>query len=228
MVNRLETNFSSENEPERYVIPDEVQKWVDEYVAREKARDLGYDVWKALHQEFQKRSEENPEYQLAYLRYQYPDPDDPGGGMWQIENGLLREQRWKQKQAEIEKAEHTPVDPSLNILTNYEGTLEAMAKIEGQYWKEGQKSTGSGYTLADALKSMQKFTDREPDHIFEFYGDGGINRWFLRGDGSVELSAQHASEEDIVKAKLLGFKMAATCEFDPKVFTSYGLISFDL
>ena len=44
-------------------------------------------------------------------------------------------------------------------------------------------------------------------HIFEIYGDGGYNRYWVRPDGKVEFSKMHALRfTGIEKAEKLGFK----------------------
>ncbi len=101
------------------------------------------------------------------------------------------------------------VNPNFNILTHYDEVLEAMATIEGERWKELQlhPTDDRKFTLSQALIFIKKL-DPDSRSTFTVYGSGGINRWYIRADGSVEFSAPHAyKEKDITNAKLLGFKI---------------------
>ena len=101
------------------------------------------------------------------------------------------------------------VNSNFNILTHYDEVLEAMATIEGERWKVLQlnPSDDKKFTLSKALNFVKKL-DPDSRSTFTVYGSGGINRWYIRADGSVEFSAPHAyKEKDITNAKLLGFKI---------------------
>jgi len=101
------------------------------------------------------------------------------------------------------------VNPDLNILTHYDQVLEAMASIEGSRWKELQLNPTDDrkFTLSQALNFVKK-VGADSGSTFTVYGGGGINRWYIRADGSVEFSARHAyKEKDITNAKVLGFKI---------------------
>jgi hypothetical protein len=118
------------------------------------------------------------------------------------------------EEIQIEKQEK----PTMNLLTNFDDTLQAMAEIEGYDWlvkelrlieKKKNNNNGDYYQcLAGALEYLKKIredieeeTDPEEkkysldnfkDKIFVVYGSGGWNRWFVNGFGEVKYSKYHA------------------------------------
>lgn len=208
------------DEPEKYIIPEEIQQWVDDFIVRQNKDDLPMEQFLANREEFDKLSKENPEYLLASLRRSNPD----SGDIYKLENDLIYEKRDRQDKADAEQAEKTPVNPENNILTHYEDTLNRMAVIEGQGWKQGQEECGED--KRDSLKAALAFVKKELIFTKKYgkssgdimvNGSGGWNRWKVNADGSVEFSEHHATscndgripskERTIVKAKLLGFKV---------------------
>ena len=101
-----------------------------------------------------------------------------------------------------------------NLFTNFEETIKAIAKIEGQAWLEIQENKKLEQTIKKALLDRDKNIeiDEEKNPVaYEIYGRGGDNRWFVKKDGTVELSKLHVTGIDrkdvIKKAQELGFDM---------------------
>lgn len=118
---------------------------------------------------------------------------------------------------ELEKMKNNPVVQNenrekiseRNLLTNYEETVDAIAEIEGQSWKEGQNRDGK--TTLSALKKLQSLVP-DPDRdlgmdVFTIYGMGGFNRYFVYPDGRIAFSDYQARRGDSDKARALGFKV---------------------
>ena len=105
--------------------------------------------------------------------------------------------------------------PTYNLLTNLEATLDAMAEVEGSAaWKERiQHSAADGEgTLKGALRSLREFVpeaiaDEQENALYSIYGIGGSNRWMIMLDGEVQFSQFHASREKTRKAREMGFKI---------------------
>jgi len=109
--------------------------------------------------------------------------------------------------------------PFCNLLTSYKETMDAMAEIEGEAWLRLQSNESSTYSAAWALKFVHEarsMNDIEADSqishddnvvVVKIYGNSGINRWYVKIDGSVEFSAFHADQDVIEKVKKLGFKI---------------------
>lgn len=125
----------------------------------------------------------------------------------------------------------------MNLLSNYDNTLLAMADIEGESWLNKQLSSteDSPFTVLQILKhlrvrveeieenkkDLEIETDPEEIAFLEkniktwtneivgdaIYGKDGINRWFVRGNGEVVFSKMHSSPEDCKKAEELGFEI---------------------
>lgn len=92
----------------------------------------------------------------------------------------------------------------------------AMIHIEGAKWaleNEAQMGNHAVLTAHRNWKRAQERSERRNDPwiLKDFgaviYGYGGHNRYFLRGNGTVEFSARHSSAKDVVKARELGFKV---------------------
>lgn len=87
----------------------------------------------------------------------------------------------------------------MNLLTHREAVIEAIAKIEGEYWVETEKENGR-YSVDGALAEAQ----REPYGEGCIYGYGGTHRYFVRNDGSVYYSEGHG-RTSLEQARKLGF-----------------------
>ena len=105
--------------------------------------------------------------------------------------------------------------PTYNLLTNLEATLEAMAEVEGSaVWKEQlQRSAADGEgTLKSALRSLKEFgsetsTDEQASALCSIHGIAGYTRWMVMLDGEVQFSQFHASREKTREAREMGFKI---------------------
>ncbi|MDD5050950.1 MAG: hypothetical protein PHV93_04430 [Candidatus Pacebacteria bacterium] len=116
------------------------------------------------------------------------------------------------------EAKEVPV--GMNLLTNFDATLDAMGQIEGEAWYNFQKARLNGdfsgeFDVASALNALReeqrkslginqnrplesaeeiKWQGMSPDRPHwkrTIYGDGGWHRYFLRSDGSVHFSRSH-------------------------------------
>ncbi len=95
-----------------------------------------------------------------------------------------------------------------NLITNFDETLEAMAKLEGDHWLE-RVLEGKNETFNDAIEALKEgpgMFDEPDDTVTSIYGDGGWNRYIVFFNGNVEYSKRHgpAQADD---ARVLGFKM---------------------
>lgn len=124
--------------------------------------------------------------------------------------------------------------PKMNLLTNFDNTLQAMGEIEGYGWmlreieeQEAFKKTGktTQQSIAGAMefldnvrKRIEEETDAEekkylqeslPHHNYVVYGAGGWNRWFVDWQGNVYFSKYHAvqvnTEKVFQKVRAFGF-----------------------
>jgi len=124
----------------------------------------------------------------------------------------------------------------MNLLTNFDDTLQAMGEIEGYRWLKEQiddweaaKKTGKMTELYVSgvlkfLDQMKKKIEEEKDeeekkylqeHLQDYgcviYGDGGWNRWFVDGKGNVRFSKYNATalnkEKLLEKVQALGFEI---------------------
>jgi hypothetical protein len=98
--------------------------------------------------------------------------------------------------------------PERNLKDEPMLTVEAMAAVEGPAWMAEQEAMENG-AVADGVwqtglsYALERVT---AGRTAEIYGRGGINRWFVEGDGSVSFSESHAeSPEHVQKARELGF-----------------------
>jgi len=101
-------------------------------------------------------------------------------------------------------------NPPRNLRTHFQETMEAMAEIEGKAWLKTQE-TATELGVCGAREYLEEADDESSPYTI--YGDGGVNRWVVRPDGTVELSRHNATRGglddagDIQKAKNLGFKI---------------------
>jgi hypothetical protein len=91
---------------------------------------------------------------------------------------------------------------NINLLSNKEETMFALGVMEGDHIlkKSGDNS------IVGAIEWLAN----NPDGYYVVYGDGGVNRYFVRANGDVEFSKSHAmypSKQTIKKANDLGFKI---------------------
>lgn len=111
-----------------------------------------------------------------------------------------------EKEFKIESREQ----PERNLLNSYEATVEAMAEIEGDAWKNWQEQ-GGGYTTKGAVEWLKKLgpsdeSEENSNAVYTVYGAGGANRWPILRDGTVCFSFHHG-QQDVSKAEALGFKI---------------------
>ena len=124
----------------------------------------------------------------------------------------------------------------MNLITNYDDTLLAMAELEGPGWLEGALRDTDEQSVNFALKQIERvnreiaeytkdleteiypeevaFLKREIKHLQEstvsnvtIYGAGGDHRYFVKADGEVVYSAGHSTRADVQNAKDLGFSL---------------------
>lgn len=124
----------------------------------------------------------------------------------------------------------------MNLLTNYDDTLLAMAELEGEGWLETQlnasksdwltvpcaidKIRESQETIEEDRKALAVATDPKEINYLEsmledaeeflageIYGSGGGHRYFVRVTGEVVFSEMHGLDSCARKAKALGFVM---------------------
>jgi hypothetical protein len=104
-----------------------------------------------------------------------------------------------------------------NLLTNFDDTVEAMTQVEGESWiniDKRKRDTGKdlGNTVFGAVEKFHKMAipGDNSGFVYDIYGSGGVSRWMVRADGSVEFSAHHDQvepREKTQKARALGFKI---------------------
>ena len=116
------------------------------------------------------------------------------------------------KELKLEGKENYP----FNLLTNTEETIRALTDIEGDAWLSMQKlSVKRGdmeYTFQGALDKLAK-TEQEKEElkdkvIYTIYGNGGVTRWFVMGNGDIRFSEFHDPlKNKIEKVRAMGFKV---------------------
>lgn len=99
-----------------------------------------------------------------------------------------------------------------NLLTNYEMTLAAMAEVEGGFWlRDDQKGIQKELSTRGAIEYFEKLKKsgahpEDTDVIYTIYGNGGVSRWKLMGNGEVWFSEFH-HQDKAKKAEERGFKI---------------------
>jgi hypothetical protein len=101
----------------------------------------------------------------------------------------------------------------LNVLTDPDDTLLAMAELEGDSWLWSQlydsdRSEVRFYRALAWLRKVLADADGEDrsDVFAVVYGDGGINRYYLYGNATIVFSRGHAmSHRAAERAAQLGF-----------------------
>ena len=86
----------------------------------------------------------------------------------------------------------------LNLLSNFESTVELIKKIEGEAWYRN--------TIKDVNAIVERLKKLEPKPgpnvvVGSFYGDGGVTRWMIMGNGKVKFSASHDTVGEKIKTK---------------------------
>jgi len=116
------------------------------------------------------------------------------------------------EKAEINLESKEKVYP-FNLLTNYEETLKAIAEVEGGSWlridqegKNKENSTRDAVEHAKELLEIEKANLEPTAVIYDIYGNGGVSRWKLMGNGEVWFSEFHDLDK-AKKAEERGFKI---------------------
>ncbi len=103
-----------------------------------------------------------------------------------------------------------------NLRTNFSATKEAMAYVErggwlhsedriAEHWEES--SAGEREHSLEGVRRWLGRVDPAEDVRRTVYGDGGINRWYVRADGSTWFSRSHASPSGLLRAQEKGFQI---------------------
>jgi hypothetical protein len=103
----------------------------------------------------------------------------------------------------------------LNLLQNLEEVKAAFELMEGRIALENNSEYGfMGVLERFQLVYFLNYRRTCKGKCFGFsaviYGDGGMNRYFVKDDGNIYFSSHHAAwpkEETIEKAKSLGFEV---------------------
>ena len=116
-------------------------------------------------------------------------------------SGVMREAR------EVDH-EHPP----RNLLLHPDETRDAMAEIEGERWLEDQQQSVGQNMLTNTLEGALRWlrggeNDSGGSMGYIVYGSGGVNRWFVRPDGTVRFSMRHG-EKKAEDAAAAGFEIA--------------------
>lgn len=197
-------------EPAAYIMPGEVEEWFTAYKTHGDELDANkYEMekedWIQKRDQMEAEYEEKikiPEYELFHL-IQKEDalhPDDKGRYEYQIEKLQRRLLEAQREQWWTDNADNIP---ARNMRTHFEQTATAMADIEGLGWANNQLKEHE--SLSGALRYFEKHKEHERLSPYQIYGNGGINRWFVKGDGTVTFSEGHALEDTVEKVKRRGF-----------------------
>lgn len=111
----------------------------------------------------------------------------------------MSEKRSKNIGGELEPRRELENTYKMNLLTNREAVIAAIAQIEGAVWAEIERENGQ-YSVDGALAEARKEKYGEGC----IYGYGGTHRYFVRNDGSVYFSEGHGSKT-VARAHELGF-----------------------
>lgn len=109
----------------------------------------------------------------------------------------------------------------MSIFIHDEDIVDYFAAVEGDAYTDDPYSCFYGpHGLDVGRKKLREFDESREARIQEdgytpeeldkkgvhiIYGLGGINRYAVRGDGRVEFSSRHASEEAVERAISAGF-----------------------
>lgn len=95
-----------------------------------------------------------------------------------------------------------------NLLSNPMDTIRAMAEVEGPAWFATQDDVNRGVSSeGEYANSLSNALERlEAKRSSTVFGHGGLNRWFIKADGTVYFSESHAASlGHLRKAQELGF-----------------------
>jgi len=123
------------------------------------------------------------------------------------------------KEAHVGDLRDVAKDTKMNLLTNFEGTILAIAQMEGK----GDKVSEDGWRrvaeneIKEALEALQEakedieggFLDKDEASttgVGLIHGAGDVHKYGVSAGGEVRFSAHHADEEAIAKAKKIGFE----------------------
>lgn len=163
-----------------YEIAPEVGEWFAEYDNRyEKAREQAKsrEEWRNLHTELQTEYDtklKQKEYLLFALRKK-GEGDELEARI--LQNRMLDEadrKWWKEHKDEIHPR---------NLSSHFHETATVMADIEGLGWAGSQSR--ENFSLLGALQYLEKYKQDPNATMYEIYGDGGFNRWFVNAKGEV-------------------------------------------
>lgn len=96
---------------------------------------------------------------------------------------------------------------TINLLTDEAGAIRALADMEGEPWLSRQLAEWFD-SLVGLKHAIAWLAGRPRNQTHEIYGNGGMNRYFVRSDGEVCFSRMHAcypGRKTIAKAEALGF-----------------------
>lgn len=97
-----------------------------------------------------------------------------------------------------------------NLRTDFESTKEAMAYVERGGWLYSEKriagdwdhaSEGERHGSLEGVRRWLESVDPSAEVRRTVYGDGGIDRWYVRADGSVSFSRFHSSPPTLQRAQ---------------------------
>jgi len=98
---------------------------------------------------------------------------------------------------------------SINLLTDADRAIEALAEVEGEDWTLwSMDQEQSSVSIAAAFRWLWDLPDDGDldSALFTIYGPGGIHRYFVNADGEVFYGLMYgpSSREE---ARLAGFEM---------------------
>ena len=132
--------------------------------------------------------------------------------------------------------EDPDVPNRMNLLTNYDDTMLAMAELEGEWWfnRQLEATEDDELTVPNMLKHIRRTQQEAKENMEELatatdpetiaylkrmldgwetdtvggtiYGAGGWHRYMVQADGKVLYSGMHG-REDAPKAEELGFEI---------------------
>ncbi len=184
------------------VLSPEVEEWFTDYEARRAAihtpnlsEEEFIEQQNQLDMEYTEKIQQ-PEYMLFELR---KDKELNKNRIPKYEHRIRaanEERSWEERKDKI---------PPRDLLDHFKETANAIADMEGPDWVNNQLQ--EGFSLLGALKYLEEHKDDDPkDVIYEIYGDKGMNRWFVTGDGKVFFSKENGKYSG-GKALRRGFEM---------------------
>jgi hypothetical protein len=118
------------------------------------------------------------------------------------------------REANMPTQESKEGESRFNLLTNYDGTVAAIAEVEGEGWLY-QNGKSDGNNTTGAVEHLKKLVDHgmlpgeEDEIVYQIYGGGGSTRWNVMGNGEIRFSKTHSwiTPEKTRKSEELGFKI---------------------